>query len=297
MTSVRWQERPRRSSFQMMTLKIEPLTPEIGANIHIAADAVLDPGVPEQIMDALNRYDVLVFPEVHLSDDSFAALTDRLGEQHDLAITFDQSEASNKGIYRIALDKDDQTQLDIIRGNDIWHMDGTVYDTPGKSTMLKCESPAREGGDTEFASLTAGYAALPEDRKAQIDGLRVIHCLAAVGVQLYDDPTEADFARWDAVFPLREHPLVWHQRDGRTSLLIGGTAQGIIGMDPAKGRTLIDGLIEWCTGPRFTYRHTWRKGDMVMFNNPAMLHRSLPYTQGSGRLMHRTTVKGYEAIA
>ena len=279
-----------------MKLKIEPISPDIGANMHIAANDVLDFGMPEQIMAALNRYGVLVFPQIHMSDDTFAALTNRLGEQHDLAITFDQSQASAKGIYRIALDKDDQTQLDIIRGNDIWHMDGTVYDTPGKSTMLKCESPAREGGDTEFASLTAAYAALPEARKVEIEGLRVIHCLAAVGAQLYDSPTEADFARWDAVFPPKEHPLVWHQQDGRTSLLIGGTARDIVGMGHAEGRALIDGLIEWCTGPRFTYRHKWAKGDMVMFNNPTMLHRSLPYDKAAGRLMHRTTVKGYEAI-
>jgi alpha-ketoglutarate-dependent taurine dioxygenase len=280
-----------------MTLEIEQITPDIGAYMHVAADDVLLPGVPEQILAALNRYGVLVFPQVNMSDDTFAALTDALGEQHDLAITFDQSEASNKGIYRIALDKDDQTQLDVIRGNDFWHMDGTVYDTPGKSTMLKCESPASEGGDTEFASLTAAYAALPDERKAAIEHLRVVHCLAAVGVKLYDEPSEADFARWDAVFPPREHPLVWHQQDGRTSLLIGATARNLVGMEHAEGRALIDGLIEWCTGPRFTYRHSWTKGDMVMFNNPAMLHRSLPYTQGSGRLMHRTTVKGTDAIS
>jgi alpha-ketoglutarate-dependent taurine dioxygenase len=62
------------------------------------------------------------------------------------------------------------------------------------------------------------------------------------------------------------------------------------------GRKILDELNQWCTQPQFTYRHAWSKGDMVMFNNPGLLHRSLPYAPDSGRVMHRTTIKGMEAI-
>lgn len=117
-----------------------------------------------------------------------------------------------------------------MKGNDYWHMDGTSYAVPGKSTMLKCESPPSEGGDTEFANLFAAYEALPTERKRQLEGLRVIHCLAAVGRGIYAHPTQDDFARWNAVFPPTEHPLVWHQKDGRTSLMIGSTAHDVVGM-------------------------------------------------------------------
>lgn len=280
----------------MTKIAIERITPRIGAYVKVAAGDVLNPGVPEQIMDALNEYNVLVFPEVHMTDEQFVGLSDHFGEKHELAATDDGSETSAKGIYRIEKQDKDQNQLDYIRGNDLWHMDGTIYNVPGKSTMLKCERPASEGGDTEFANLFAGYEAMPEARKAEIEKLRVIHCLEAVGIRLYDAPTEADFARWNAAFPETEQPLVWHQKDGRTSLLIGATAHYIKDLPRAEGRQLINDLDDWCTQPQFTYRHTWTKGDMVMFNNPGLLHRSLPYTPESGRVVHRTTIKGMEEI-
>jgi alpha-ketoglutarate-dependent taurine dioxygenase len=282
----------------MTSIRIEPINDRIGAYVRVAAEDVLKDGVPEQIMDALNKYNVLVFPQVNMTDEQFVALTGALGEKHDLAATSDNSETSKKGIYRIELDsKDkDKNQLDYIRGNDIWHMDGTPYNVPGKSTLLKCERPASEGGDTEFTSLFAAYAALPEARRQELEKLRVVHCMEAIGIQLYDEPSEDDFARWNALFPPTEHPLIWHQKDGRTSMLIGGTAHKIAGAEYAQGRKLLDELLDWSTQPQFTYRHHWNKGDMVMFNNPGLLHRSHPYTEASGRIMHRTTLKGTEAI-
>ncbi len=278
------------------SFEIEPITDRIGANVHVAAGDVLNEGVPEQIMDALNKYNVLVFPQVNMTDEQFVGLSDYYGEKHDLALTQDDSEASKLGIYRIEKVDKDKNQLDYIRGNDFWHMDGTIYNVPGKSTMLKCERPADTGGETDFASLFAAFEAMPEARKQEIEKLRVIHCFEPIGLRLYDAPTEEDFARWNAAFSETEQPLVWHQKDGRTSLLIGGTAYYIKGWPKEEGMKLLQELEEWCTRPEFTYRHSWTKGDMVMFNNPGLLHRSLPYDAASGRVMHRTTIKGMEEI-
>jgi alpha-ketoglutarate-dependent taurine dioxygenase len=279
------------------TLRIEPIAPHLGATVRVRAENVVALGVPEQIMAALNQYGVLVFPEIFLPDEGFLTLTSALGEMQETAVTGDGSAPSEKGIFRIALDKEDKTQRDFIRGNDFWHMDGTSYSVPGKGTMLKCEQPPREGGDTGFATLFAAYAAPPEEDKRRLDGLRVVHCLAAVGRKMYANPTEHDYARWDAVFPPREHPLVWRQKDGRTSLVIGSTAQEIVGIDRAEGEALLKELLEWCTQDTFTYRHQWRQGDLVIFNNPGLLHRSYPYGDAAGRVMHRTTLKGVEEIA
>jgi alpha-ketoglutarate-dependent taurine dioxygenase len=281
----------------MTSLSFEPISPTIGAYVHVAADDTTNEGVPEAILEALNRYNLLVFPQVNMSDEQFVKFTDRLGEQHALAASDDGSSTAEQGIYRIALDKDDKTQLDYVKGNDYWHMDGTVYDTPGKATLLKCEQPPSEGGDTGFASLHAAYDALPEERKRELEGKRVIHCLRAVGRRMYDDPTPEDYARWDAVFPPTEHPLVWRQKCGRTSMLIGSTAEGIAGMEDADAKAFLEELNAWATREEFSYRHHWQKGDLVIMNNPALLHRSYPYTEASGRLMHRTPVKGTEAIA
>jgi alpha-ketoglutarate-dependent taurine dioxygenase len=215
---------------------------------------------------------------------------------HENRVTDDGSKASEKGIFRIALDKDDKTQREFILGNDFWHMDGMSYNVPVKATLLKCESAPREGGDTGFASLYAAYDALGREKKSRLENLRVGHSLSAALSKLYDAPTAEDFARWDAVFPRLEHPLVWHQENGRSALLIGSTANDIAGWDEAEGKRLLAELLDWSTQARFTYRHKWRAGDLVIFNNPGLLHRSYPYDEGAGRVMHRTTLKGREAI-
>lgn len=275
---------------------IEPIRNAIGAAVRCPPEAVLAPDAAQALLLALDRYKVLVFPEIGMSDEVFLALTASLGEKHDNKVTDDGSGASEKGIFRIALDKDDRTQRDFILGNDYWHMDGMSYRVPVKATLLKCESAPSQGGDTGFADLHAAFDALPRERQTALRALRVGHCLAAVGRKLSDDPTPEDFARWDAVFPRVEHPLVWTQENGRSSLLIGSTANDIAGMDPEAGRALLDELLDWCVADPFTYRHTWSAGDLVIFNNPALLHRSYPYDDRAGRVMHRTTLKGRETI-
>lgn len=278
-----------------MALNIEPITPLLGAFVHIAPQEAIADGVPAELLDALERYNVLVFPRIGMSDEIFLKLTAAMGEKHDNTVTADGSSASDKGIFRIALDKDDKTQREFILGNDYWHMDGMSYDVPVKATLLKCEQAPREGGDTGFAGLTAAWEALPEARKEQLRSLRVGHCLSAALSRLHEHPTADDFARWDAIFPRLEHPLVWRRDNGRSSLLIGSTANDIAGMSPGEGRALLDELLEWCTQDRFTYRHRWSDGDLVIFNNPGLLHRSYPYDEAAGRVMHRTTLKGTES--
>jgi alpha-ketoglutarate-dependent taurine dioxygenase len=278
-----------------MDLRIEPITPTIGAFVRNPADECVAEGMPAAILDALNRFNVLVFPEVDMSDETFLALTAGMGDKHDNTVTDDGSDASKKGIFRIALDKDDKTQREFIRGNDFWHMDGMSYPVPVKATLLKCESAPREGGDTGFANLHAAFAALPPERREILAGHKVGHCLSAALRKLYEHPTSDDFARWDAIFPRLEHPLVWTQEDGQSALLVGSTANDVAGMDEAEGRALLDELLAWSTQDRFTYRHKWRAGDLVIFNNPGLLHRSYPYDDTAGRVMHRTTLKGREA--
>lgn len=280
-----------------MSLQIEPITPAIGARIHIAPDDVLAEGVPQQLLAALEQFGVLVLPENGMSDATFSAMTQAMGPAHDLGVTAESGTTSTeKGLYRVALDKTDQMQLDFVRGNDFWHMDGTIYETPGKATLLKCESPPASGGDTGFAKLDSAWRALPEARRSELEGLRVRHCFRAVGKRLYDAPSEEQVALWDKVFGPVEHPLVWHRKDSSTSLMIGATAHDIAGMDPDEGYALLEELYAFATQERFTYRHAWRKGDVVIFHNPALLHRSFPYDAASGRLMHRTTIAGTEKV-
>jgi alpha-ketoglutarate-dependent taurine dioxygenase len=277
-----------------MTLTIEPITPHLGARVLATPVEVLEEGAAQRLSAALGEHHVLIFPQIHMSDEDFLTLTASLGERHGTGATAENTAASQKGIFRVARDKDDPTQKEFIRGNDYWHMDGMNYEGPVKATLLKCENAPGEGGDTGFANLHAAYRALPEAEKARLAPLRVGHCMAAALERLYDAPTPGDYARWDAIFPRMERPLVWQQACGETSLLIGSTAWDIAGMSRAESAALLDELLDWCTQERFTLRHTWQAGDLVIFNNPALLHRSYPYPDSAGRVMHRTTLKGEE---
>ncbi len=280
----------------MEDIRIEPINDEIGARLFVTAEQVLESDVPEQILAALNQYGVLLFPNINISDESMASLSNRLGEMEAAKVTDDGSAANKLGLYRISADKKEKAHREYVQGNNFWHMDGTSYRVPGKATMLKCEAPPKAGGETEFANLFAAYDALPEDRKRNLHGLTVVHSMYAVMSQLYDVPLQEDVDRWNSIFPDNGHPLVWKHLDGRHSLVIGSTAARIEELDDEEGKALLDELLEWCTQDRFTYLHTWSKGDMVIFNNPGLLHRSRPYDEASGRVLHRATVKGAEAI-
>jgi hypothetical protein len=101
-----------------VALNIEPITPALGAFVHIAPQQTIEDGAPGQLLEALNRCNVLIFPQINMSDDIFLKLTAAMGEMHDNKVTDDGSAASQKGLFRVALDKDDRTQREFILGND-----------------------------------------------------------------------------------------------------------------------------------------------------------------------------------
>jgi alpha-ketoglutarate-dependent taurine dioxygenase len=277
---------------------IEPIGSNFGVRILVAAERMLDEGVPEQCLSLLNEYGVLLFPQISISDELQIAFSSRMGKMQDSVLGAKADTPADKaGIYPVTLDPTRAKFLDYIHSNEHWHMDGTKYEIPPKATNLKCEVPPGSGGDTEFANLFAAYADLPASKKAQLTGLRVVHSAAAANLKFFKNPSEEDRQRWLRDGPPTEQPLVWKQSDGRTSLVIGSTAEGIVGMAQAPAQALLDELLEWCTQPKYCYRHQWQKGDMVIFNNCGLLHRAHHYTVDSGRLMHRTTIMGTEAFA
>ena len=151
------------------------------------------------------------------------------------------------------------------------------------------------GGQTEFASTYAAYEALDEDKKKRIEGLRVVHSFEAAQAGVVDNPSDKQLAAWRRV-PTNEVSLVWERADGRRSLVLGSTADHIVGLAADESRALLDELLEWSTQPRFRYTHQWHEGDLVVWDNTGLLHRALPYEASSQRTLHRTTVHGVEAF-
>lgn len=277
-----------------MGLKVEPIKPAIGAVVHADRAMFADPDFAEQVLELLEKYTALVFPKVGLSDEEQLAFTDKLGDRVNFTRNVPGGDVSLKDVYTITLDPKVNTEPEYVLGSMFWHMDGICSDIPPpKATLLSCRRPPDKGGQTEFANVFAAWEALPEEEKAELEGLRVVHSVTAA-VREIATPEELNPERRGMT---HEHPLVWTHKSGRKSLLLGCHADYIVGMPKAQSRALLARLLEWAAQPNFTLRHTWSEGDFAIWDNCGALHRALPYAEDSGRRMHRTSLAGVDAVS
>jgi alpha-ketoglutarate-dependent taurine dioxygenase len=260
------------------------LSPHLGVQV-TGVDGELDDAAIGRCLEALKWRGVLLIRGLHLDDDGQLALSRKLGRVVSLR---------GKEIFTISLDPAKTPQAEYLKGTFYWHIDGTSDDIPVKATSLTARHVAATGGGTEFASTYAAYENLPEPERKRYDGLRVVHSFEASQRLVKPEPTEAELKGWRRV-PTHEMSLVWKRRDGRRSLVIGATADHIVGMEPAESRALLGELVEWSTQERFCYTHDWQVGDLVIWDNTGMLHRAQPYEPTSERTLHRTTIVGDEA--
>jgi alpha-ketoglutarate-dependent 2,4-dichlorophenoxyacetate dioxygenase len=179
-----------------------------------------------------------------------------------------------------AILKSDDRRRAYALGNRLWHTDASFQDPPGRYSMLSARVLPPAGADTEFADMRSAYDALSADVKAQIENLRAHHSIAysrhTLGFEFSKD--EEDRLR-GAV-----HPLVrTNARTGRRSLYLASHASRIIDWPVPEGRLLLRELIEHATQPQFVYRHAWRPGDLVIWDNGATMHRARPFDDSKHR--------------
>lgn len=280
----------------MSLLTINKLTHSVGAEVTgLDADALAaDGALGEAILEALEDNGVLVFPRLGLGPEAQVAFCRRLGD-------IDHSSDGHHpvaGIYPVTLDKSKNASAAYLRGTFDWHIDGCtpIEDTfPQMATVLSAKQVAESGGETEFASSYAAYDALSDSEKQRYSSLRVVHSLEASQRRVTPDPSPELLAKWRSR-RTHEHPLVWTHRSGRKSLVLGASADYVVGMDPEEGRALLAELLDGATGPDQVYRHSWSVGDTVIWDNRGVLHRAAPYDPDSPREMLRTTVLGDEPI-
>ncbi|PXY33326.1 TauD/TfdA dioxygenase family protein [Prauserella endophytica] len=274
---------------------VTELTPTTGVEITgLSGAKLVDRGVADECLAALDRRGVVVFREAGVDDDQLVAFSRLLGEVVPLPMGGDKAHPE---IQRITRDPAKSKLAAYREATFFWHIDGTTDEVPNKATVLTARQVSDDGGgDTEFANTFAAYEALPAAEKAELEGLRVVHSFAASQLLVQPNPSPKERAAWDRN-PTREHPLVWTRRNGRKSLLVGATAGEVVGREPAEGKALLDRLLTWATQPKFVLRHRWRPGDLVVWDNTGMLHRALPYSATSARLMHRTSLAGEEKVA
>ena len=173
-----------------------------------------------------------------------------------------------------------------------WHTDDSFMREPCSLTMLYGVVVPSTGGDTQFTNMHAAYDDLPPGMKARIDRLKVIH--------KYDSSRKggkvsARTAAEMAAMPEATHPLVrTHPETGRKSLYLNpNRMEQIAGLERAESDRLLDELIAHAIQPTYQYRHVWRQGDIVIWDNRSTMHKAnADYPAGERRLMHRVIVAG-----
>ncbi|MGD0880174.1 MAG: TauD/TfdA family dioxygenase [Acidimicrobiales bacterium] len=275
----------------MTVLKTEKLTSTVGALVEgVDRDQLVhDDALPEATLEALEAYGALVFRDLNLDDDAQVAFSRKLGTVEKLG------RGENPEIFLVTLNPDKNPAAAYLKGTFDWHIDGCTDDVPIMATMLSAHAVADSGGETEFASSYQAYEGLTDDEKARCESIRVVHTIEA-SQRLQNPNPSPEALEMMRQRPPKEHPLVWTHRSGRKSLVLGATADYVVGMDPDESRALLDDLLARATTAERVYRHEWRIGDVVVWDNRGVLHRALPYDPDSPRDMHRTTFAGDEPI-
>ena len=276
---------------------LRPITPSFaGEASGVALRKPLDAAAVRAIDEAMDRYAVLVFRDQPLTEAEQVALAKQFGpldpglrKATGAPTRFRYEELIDIG--NVALDGEvaqsaDQKLIGQL-ANQLWHSDSSFQDLPVKYSMLSAVTVPAAGGETEWCDLRAAWDELPAETKRLVEGRSARHFAFHSRILLGDDRyDETQLKR----FPPVEHPLVHrHPGSGRKVLFPSAHIDRVSSMSVPEGRLLVAELLEHATQPKFVYRHTWRAGDYVMWDNRATLHRGRRYDLSVRRELRRTT--------
>lgn len=246
----------------------------------------------ETVKAALLKYGFLVFPEQFLTDDENIAFGERFGELEFGAAPMANQEKHEDGSYGEIFELRTQPMRTNV-GNEAWHTDSTYKPVSSKCAMLSAVTVPDEGGQTELADMRAGYAALDEATRERIESLSAYH-----STQYSQANDVADFPpqRADTIYHGEAYlrPLVkTHPQTGVKNLFVGRHAFGIPGLGRQESRALLKYLVDFVVSDESrVYRHEWKVGDTMIWDNRALLHRARPYDYGKARVLTGTRVAG-----
>lgn len=268
-------------------LDVVDLTPRIGSEIRADVDTLLAGREAATIRAVLEQRGVVFFRGLDISDQQQVAIAKTLGN-----VVANEGE---DGIYKISLDKNVNQRAQYLKGSLFWHFDGSLQPYPNLATLLRAMKLSETGGDTEFCNTYAAYEDLPQSDKDAIADIQVVHSAERSQYYVTPEMSYEEVILWQRS-PTKVCPMVWTHQSGRKSLLLGATADYVVGMPVEESRALLARLRDWATQPQYVYRHRWQLGDLLIWDNTGTMHRALPYAEDSGRLMHRTILAGEEPL-
>jgi alpha-ketoglutarate-dependent taurine dioxygenase len=271
------------------TFALEPLSPVLGASITgLDLREPLQADVKHAVYEAFLKYHVLCFRDQHLDEAQQIAFTEQFGtlERH-IARNRTGANPLVNIVSNLGPDGKPSGKLSSTR----WHTDKSFRPLPSLATMLHALVMPPDGGETCFANMIAAYEALPAADKAALEGVRVVHSWEISRERAGGKATPEEIA--DA--PPMPHPLVRTiPETGRKALFMGEHAAYLEGQPMEAGRARLEQLTAHAIEERFVYRHPWRLGDVLMWDNRCLLHRANANFDAARfpRVLQRTCVRG-----
>jgi alpha-ketoglutarate-dependent 2,4-dichlorophenoxyacetate dioxygenase len=261
----------------------------------------LAPAQVTAIEAALADYGVVVFRDQPLDEPQQAAFIRHFGPDRNAG--FKEVASGNPMFVDVGTvdDRGDPIPTDSLKGqynlaNRLWHTDGSFLDIPIRLTALLARELPPQPPPTEYADMRAAWDALPQERRRELEPLRIVHSILRSREQV-GMTAEKFSAETLQQHPPAVHPLVrTHPHNGRKSLYLASHASHVEGWPLELGRALVEELIAFATQPQFVYAHAWRLHDLVMWDDRWTMHRATPYDGPHPRKMRQAAVHELQPV-
>jgi taurine dioxygenase len=280
----------------MSTMTVRPFTEVIGAEISgIDLARPLQDSELDAIKQVWHRHLVLVFRDQALTDPQLERFSARFGALDRKPIYTDEVVDTTTSDYVCVISNvkiEGKPIGDLGDGEAVWHTDMSYNELPPSAAALYALELPPAGGETGFANMYAAYETLAPQLKQRVRTLWCKHDATrnSAGGLRRGMPEVTD----PSTSPGTPHPMVrTHPETGRDALYLGRRRHAyIVGLPVAESERLLDEIWAHASQPRFSWHHTWRLGDLVLWDNRCVMHRRNPFDGAARRVMHRTQVQG-----
>jgi alpha-ketoglutarate-dependent 2,4-dichlorophenoxyacetate dioxygenase len=280
-------------------MDIIPLGKGFGAELRgvTLADVAADDAAYKEVRAAFEEYSVLLFHGEDVTDETQLAYSRRFGA---LEVTKVGSEGTGTNLVILkTLDDNGNVVPEDHRlalrnkANQLWHTDSPFKRLPALASVLSSRIIPGRGGETEFVSTRLAFERLDPALRTRLENSFAWHDYAYSRGKIAPGLASPEER---AALPPQCWRLVWKNPvNGRGALYIASHAYAIEGMEDAAGKKLLGELMDAATAPGVSYLHTWRKGDVIMWDNRATMHRGRPWPANEPRYMVRTTISASAA--
>ena len=244
------------------------------------------------IRKAWHTHHIIVFRDIDWTPDEHTAFSRRFGELDDHAATPNDSLEGYPELLEVTnIPKNGKPSPTRTAGRN-WHSDYAYTNRPANSSMLYCTQKPSVGGDTMFCNMARAYDELSDKMKDIVGDLQSVYDFNMVAGAKDRSPGNLD--ELNAINPPIAHPCVRiHNESGVKALYVSERTSHFDGMSAAESAPIIRYLCDHATRPENVYRHQWRVGDLVCWDNRTAMHLALgDFDPAEPRHMLRSTVQG-----